>query len=198
MNVLKRFRGHRASISSDGKTDGTATPPHGGAANQNDIQETRDLEKIAGEPLDDRPIRLFTPRVLAMGIIVSIGGMIFGYDTGQISGFLEMPNFLENFADPGPNGPAFSNWKSGLIVALVCFRARLSFTHILTRPFSFPSGHYSEPSLPRRLLTSLAVESALCFGISSSASESLYRSPPQPPGTKLLLGDGWLVLEWGV
>jgi SP family sugar:H+ symporter-like MFS transporter len=46
-----------------------------------------------------------------------------GYDTGQISGFLEMPDFLDKFADPmGPNGERkFSNWKSGLIVALVCF-----------------------------------------------------------------------------
>jgi hypothetical protein len=45
-----------------------------------------------------------------------------GYDTGQISGFLEMPNFLEKFADQtGADGQLkFSNWKSGLIVALVC------------------------------------------------------------------------------
>jgi SP family sugar:H+ symporter-like MFS transporter len=46
--------------------------------------------------------------------------MIFGYDKGKISGFLEMPEFLENFGDRGPNGQyAFSNWKSGLIVGLV-------------------------------------------------------------------------------
>jgi hypothetical protein len=45
-----------------------------------------------------------------------------GYDTGQISGFLEMPDFLEQFADEtdGEGNLAFSNWKSGLIVALVC------------------------------------------------------------------------------
>jgi hypothetical protein len=47
---------------------------------------------------------------------------IFGYDTGQISGFLEMPDFLNRFADqtdPETGRRAFSNWKSGLIVALV-------------------------------------------------------------------------------
>jgi hypothetical protein len=47
---------------------------------------------------------------------------IFGYDTGQISGFLEMPDFLEKFADkkdPQTGERSFSEWKSGLIVALV-------------------------------------------------------------------------------
>jgi SP family sugar:H+ symporter-like MFS transporter len=45
-----------------------------------------------------------------------------GYDTGQISGFLEMPDFLEKFSDQTKeNGSlAFSNVRSGLIVALVC------------------------------------------------------------------------------
>ncbi|KAF2833876.1 general substrate transporter [Ophiobolus disseminans] len=64
--------------------------------------------------------QIFRPRIIAMACIVSMGGFIFGYDTGQISGFLEMPNFLEKFADPdGEGNLAFSNWKSGLIVALL-------------------------------------------------------------------------------
>ncbi|EDU47036.1 high affinity glucose transporter ght1 [Pyrenophora tritici-repentis Pt-1C-BFP] len=65
---------------------------------------------------------IFRMRIIAMAIIVSMGGFIFGYDTGQISGFLEMPDFLDRFADqtdPETGGPAFSNWKSGLIVALL-------------------------------------------------------------------------------
>jgi hypothetical protein len=51
-------------------------------------EEHVDLEKEAGEPLDNTPVRIFTVRVFLMGMIVSIGGMIFGYDTGQISGNL--------------------------------------------------------------------------------------------------------------
>lgn len=47
----------------------------------------------------------------------------FGYDTGQISGFLEMPDFLERFGQPGGDGPGkthhFSKVRSGLIVALL-------------------------------------------------------------------------------
>lgn len=44
----------------------------------------------------------------------------FGYDTGQISGFLQMPDFLSRFGQRDANGnPYFSNVRSGLIVALL-------------------------------------------------------------------------------
>jgi len=45
----------------------------------------------------------------------------FGYDTGQISGFLAMPNFLERFGQFNEKTGKFyfSNVRSGLIVALV-------------------------------------------------------------------------------
>lgn len=44
----------------------------------------------------------------------------FGYDTGQISGFLEMPNFLERFGQRNADGTYyFSNVRSGLIVAML-------------------------------------------------------------------------------
>lgn len=68
------------------------------------------------------PVKLATPRVAAMILIVSIGGLIFGYDTGQISGFLEMDNFLERFADqtnPDTGAPEFGNVRSGTIVGLL-------------------------------------------------------------------------------
>lgn len=44
----------------------------------------------------------------------------FGYDTGQISGFLEMPDFLRRFGQHRADGePYFSDVRSGLIVAMV-------------------------------------------------------------------------------
>jgi hypothetical protein len=58
-----------------------------------------------------------------MGVFVSMGGFIFGYDTGQISGFLGMRDFQERFGQRNSNGDGgfhFSNVRSGLIVALVC------------------------------------------------------------------------------
>lgn len=49
-----------------------------------------------------------------------MGGFIFGYDTGQISGIVEMKNFKERFGS-GPDGDkSFSDVRSGLIVGLVC------------------------------------------------------------------------------
>ncbi|KAK4951500.1 hexose transporter hxt5 [Elasticomyces elasticus] len=66
---------------------------------------------------DTSKIRILRPRILAMALVVSIGGLIFGYDTGQISGFLEMEDFKARFAD-GPND-TFGNVRSGTIVGLL-------------------------------------------------------------------------------
>jgi SP family sugar:H+ symporter-like MFS transporter len=70
--------------------------------------------------LIDTPIPLLTWRSFVMGIFVSMGGFTFGYDTGQISGFLEMDNFLERYGQQKDDGTCyFSNIRSGLIVGLV-------------------------------------------------------------------------------
>jgi len=70
--------------------------------------------------LDYSPLPRLTWRSFLMGVLVSMGGLIFGYDTGQISGFLEMPDFLDRFGQRKADGtPYFSNVRSGLIVALV-------------------------------------------------------------------------------
>lgn len=80
---------------------------------------TTDREKGNGDVVDT-PIPLFTIRSFIMGIFVSMGGFLFGYDTGQISGFLEMKNFLRRYGELGSNGTYhFSNVRSGLIVGLV-------------------------------------------------------------------------------
>ncbi|KAF2269297.1 general substrate transporter [Lojkania enalia] len=73
------------------------------------------------QTIDKADFKLFRPRILTMGILVSMGGFIFGYDTGQISGFLEIPNFLDRFADQTniDGSPAFSQGRSGTIVALL-------------------------------------------------------------------------------
>lgn len=42
----------------------------------------RDPEKEVGG-YDDQPVRFLTPWSLSMGVLVSMGGFIFGYDTGM-------------------------------------------------------------------------------------------------------------------
>ena len=72
------------------------------------------------EVIVDTPIPLLTWRSFFMGIFVSMGGFLFGYDTGQISGFLEMENFLQRYGEQRSDGTYyFTNARSGLIVGLV-------------------------------------------------------------------------------
>lgn len=93
------------------------TLPEGNATA--DIVVPPDPEKEVGT-YDDQPVRFLTPWSLSMGVLVSMGGFIFGYDTGQISGFLAMKDFLQRFGQKSADGSyAFSDVRSGLIVGLV-------------------------------------------------------------------------------
>ncbi|GAA5914769.1 sugar porter family MFS transporter [Sporobolomyces salmoneus] len=60
---------------------------------------------------------------IAVAVFASIGGFLFGYDTGQIADFLVMDDFLLRFAECSTPGDvatcAFSNVRSGLIVAML-------------------------------------------------------------------------------
>ncbi|EKG21571.1 Sugar/inositol transporter [Macrophomina phaseolina MS6] len=91
-------------------------PSNTGVAHDN---SSNDLEFNKQE---DGPLHIFNWRVIYMGVLVSMGGFIFGYDTGQISGFLEMDDFKRRFADttdPETGDLAFTNGRSGTIVALL-------------------------------------------------------------------------------
>ncbi|KAF2005633.1 MFS monosaccharide transporter-like protein [Amniculicola lignicola CBS 123094] len=69
---------------------------------------------------DTTPLKRLTMATFWMGILISMGGFVFGYDTGQISGFLEMADFKRRFAQQHANGEYYwSNVRSGLIVALL-------------------------------------------------------------------------------
>jgi hypothetical protein len=80
--------------------------------------DTADIETEKGPFDDESKVPFLTVRTFFMAVLVSFGGLCFGYDTGQISGFLEMDNFLDNFADQ-QDPVAFSNVRSGLIVGMV-------------------------------------------------------------------------------
>lgn len=88
--------------------------------NKQKSSAAHDKEAAPGDTLNT-PLPYITWRSLALGAFVSIGGIIFGYDTGQISGFLEMDNFLARFGQRNADGAYyFSNVRSGLIVGMVC------------------------------------------------------------------------------
>ena len=72
-------------------------------------------------PYDNSKVPVLTIHSFIMGVFVSMGGFIFGYDTGQISGFLGMAEFQQRFGQRSSNGDGyhFSNVRSGLIVALL-------------------------------------------------------------------------------
>ncbi|KAJ6134204.1 hypothetical protein N7523_000526 [Penicillium sp. IBT 18751x] len=68
----------------------------------------------------DSPVPRLTLKSLALGAFVSIGGLLFGYDTGQISGFLNMSDFLQRYGQQKAEGEYhFSNVRSGLIVSIL-------------------------------------------------------------------------------
>lgn len=81
-----------------------------------------DQEKRTSGSLDESRVPWVTWRSLVLGAFVSIGGIIFGYDTGQISGFLEMRNFKQRFGQLKNGAYTFSNVRSGLIVSLVSYK----------------------------------------------------------------------------
>lgn len=52
-------------------------------------------------------------------VLVAFGGFVFGFDTGTISGFVNMSDYLERFGELNANGEYFlSNVRTGLIVAI--------------------------------------------------------------------------------
>lgn len=114
-----------------------------GAGNRNSTSSGEaHPEKQYQGPYDNGKVPLITIHSFIMGIFVSMGGFIFGYDTGQISGFLGMKAFQERFGQPNGDGSGyhFSNVRSGLIVALVSLE-RLVYLRTIAKVSSCLSAH---------------------------------------------------------
>lgn len=88
---------------------GTTTPPNG--------NEKHDAHFAGDYP----PPKVFNFRVIIMGLLVSLGGFIFGWEGGAISGYTQMNNFKNRFGDTEDNGSLkLGNVRQGLMVGMLC------------------------------------------------------------------------------
>lgn len=89
---------------------GTSTPPNG--------HEKEPVGEHAGEYA---PVKVFNFRTVIMGLLVSLGGFIFGWEGGAISGYTQMSNFKNRFGDELDNGSrSLGNVRQGLMVGMLC------------------------------------------------------------------------------
>ncbi|KAL7272641.1 hexose transporter hxt5 [Rhizina undulata] len=64
--------------------------------------------------------------VMVIGLTASIGGFLFGADTGQVSGFIIMKNFVNRFAEDRGNGVhSWGTVREGLIVGMLSIGAMI-------------------------------------------------------------------------
>lgn len=90
---------------------GVSTPPNG----HNEKSAAGEYSGDYGTP------KVFNFRVIIMGLLVSLGGFIFGWEGGSISGYTQMDNFKARFGDT-PNGDSLKlgNVRQGLLTGMLC------------------------------------------------------------------------------
>ncbi|GEQ72909.1 hypothetical protein JCM33374_g6597 [Metschnikowia sp. JCM 33374] len=88
------------------------------------IDESHSIKNEKTSSGDDEPEFKEKPATAYLFIcilcgLVAFGGYVFGFDTGTISGFVNMPDFLQRFGQKHANGEYYlSNVRTGLIVSI--------------------------------------------------------------------------------
>jgi hypothetical protein len=104
-----------------------ASPPPSTADIEKNVPRTSERTGIPSV-LPSPSRRVCTWRVAIMTVLVSLGGMIFGYGgIGQIGGFLAMADYQGRFGDVVKDGkPALSTTRTGMIVGMLMIGALVS------------------------------------------------------------------------
>ncbi|KAK4888680.1 hexose transporter hxt5 [Elasticomyces elasticus] len=136
-----------------------------GKRSEREAGNASELEKRDSPPPSER--QKVTFMAVFLGLVASVGGFLFGYASGQISGFFLMNDFAQRFgALQGDGTYTFSAARQGTIVGLLCIGALFG---------SLIAGKIAD-SLGRRMAISVSALSC-CVGmiIEISSSHAWYQ-----------------------
>ncbi|KAG8203729.1 Hexose transporter 2, partial [Candida africana] len=86
--------------------------------NEIKIKDEFPQEEQAHTTLEDKPLKEYIG-ISILCFLIAFGGFVFGFDTGTISGFINMSDFLERFGGTKADGTLyFSNVRTGLMIGL--------------------------------------------------------------------------------
>ena len=86
--------------------------------NEIKVKDEFPQEEQAHTSLEDKPVSAYIG-IIIMCFLIAFGGFVFGFDTGTISGFINMSDFLERFGGTRADGTLyFSNVRTGLLIGL--------------------------------------------------------------------------------
>ena len=92
-----------------------STENHAVEEKYEDPQQQQQQQKDA---LAKKPMSAYIG-ISIMCVLIAFGGFVFGFDTGTISGFINMSDFLERFGGTRADGTLyFSNVRTGLLIGL--------------------------------------------------------------------------------
>lgn len=82
-----------------------------------DLLDTSEAEKHL-ETLSEKPLKEYIT-ISIFCLLIAFGGFVFGFDTGTISGFVNMDDFIRRFGQTRDDGTHYlSNVRTGLIVSI--------------------------------------------------------------------------------
>ncbi|KHC39183.1 sugar porter (SP) family MFS transporter [Candida albicans P76067] len=95
-----------------------STENHAVEEKYEDPQQQQQQQQQQKDALAKKPMSAYIG-ISIMCVLIAFGGFVFGFDTGTISGFINMSDFLERFGGTRADGTLyFSNVRTGLLIGL--------------------------------------------------------------------------------